>query len=208
MFFIIFIGIKILLNMIIKRKKILIILKRRHDYDGDRHSHIGLSTGLYNSAQYVNEMLNNNGIFSKLSVVTDNNDIDREVTQFNPTHVIIEALWVVPEKFKILTKLHPDVKWIIRLHSQLPFIANEGNAMNWIAEYASFPNVIIGTNSKQMKNEVRFYLKTKMNWTDNEELERVIYLPNYYPKVFKRKKIEKNKNYVDISCFGSVRPTI
>jgi hypothetical protein len=73
-------------------------------------------------------MLQKSGIESKLSVCTDNNDIDREVNLYKPTHVIIEALWVVPTKFAVLTKLHPKVQWILRLHSEMPCMAGAGGA--------------------------------------------------------------------------------
>ena len=53
--------------------KVLFILKRREDYNLDKHSHIGLSTGLYNSASFMNQMLKDAGIDSELSVVIDNN---------------------------------------------------------------------------------------------------------------------------------------
>ena len=128
--------------------RILFILKRREDYNAEKHSHIGLSTGLYNSANFMNEMLQKAGVESKLVVVIDNNCIDREVNLYNPTHVIIEALWVVPTKFSVLCKLHPNVKWIIRLHSEVPFLANEGIAFDWIADYARFKNVFIAANSR------------------------------------------------------------
>ena len=188
--------------------RILIILKRRHNYDDILHSSIGLSTGLYNSAKYIENMLITENIESKLVVVVDNNDIDREVTLFKPTHVIIEALWVVPEKFIVLHKLHPDVKWIVRLHSQLPFIAMEGISMKWIAEYAKIQNVIIAVNSIEMLHDIRMYIKTILYNENYEEMEKVIYLPNYYPKTF---KIKNNYNcesdeYINISCFGAIRP--
>ena len=97
--------------------KILFILKRREDYNAKVHSHIGLSTGLYNSAKFMNDMLVEAGFNSVLEVAVDNNCIDRLVSKHKPTHVIIEALWVVPTKFSILQKLHPSVQWIVRLHS-------------------------------------------------------------------------------------------
>ena len=90
--------------MNLRIERVLFILKRRQDYDGYKHSQIGLSTGLYNSALYMSDMLNNNRIESKVVVVVDNNSIDKEVHLFKPTHVIIETLWVVPEKFEILNK--------------------------------------------------------------------------------------------------------
>ena len=46
--------------------KTLFILKRREDFDPVTHTNIKLSTGLYNSAEFVHNMLLDNGINSKL----------------------------------------------------------------------------------------------------------------------------------------------
>ena len=187
--------------------KVLFILKRREDYNALVHTHIGLSTGLYNSAMFVSDMLESlaaHGVRSKLVVVTDNNDIDREVTKYRPTHVVIEALWVVPTKFDILQKLHPSVEWIVRFHSEMPFMANEGIAMDWMADYSRFQNVKLGINAPRMMREVKMYLKSVNPQLDVDE--KVIYLPNYYPPEFKYKKFNRNKEFIDIGCFGAVRP--
>jgi len=186
--------------------KVLFILKRRQDYNSAHHSHIGLSTGLYNSAAYMRDMLIANGIESKIAVVVDNNGIDREVHQYKPTHVIIEALWVVPSKFSILCELHPTVKWIIRLHSETPFLANEGIAFDWLGDYVPFDNVIIAVNAPRILEELRSFLGSKMGWTERERHDRVIYLPNYYPQKYTVKPFNKNKSYIDVGCFGAIRP--
>ena len=94
--------------------------------------------------------------------------------------MIIEALWVVPSKFEVLQKLHPNVKWIIRLHSEVPFLANEGIAMEWIFDYMKYDNVIISVNSKRMEREMNIILP-----------KPVLYLPNYYPVVFQEFNIKK-----------------
>jgi len=186
--------------------KILFILKRREDFNATVHNHVGLSTGLYNSASFMNNMLNDLDIESKLVVVPDNNSIDREVTAFKPTHVIIEALWVVPQKFAILQKLHPNVKWIIRIHSEMPFMAGEGMAMDWLGDYSMFKNIIIGVNAPRMLRETRLYLQHKNQWDDATTEEKVIYMPNYYPQDYVNKQFSKNKYWIDVSCFGAVRP--
>ena len=186
--------------------KLLFILKRREDYNQNKHSHVGLQTGLYNSASYMNDMLSESGIKSEMVIVNDNNDIDREVHKYKPTHVIIEALWVVPSKFSVLCKLHPNVTWVIRLHSEMPFLANEGMAMDWIGEYGSFKNIVIAANAPRALKEVRFYLKHKNNWTDEVAKQRVIYLPNFYKQEYLKKTFNKDKDYVDVSCFGAIRP--
>lgn len=188
------------------RNKVLFILKRRPDFDPEKHSVKGLSTGLFNSATFVENMLRQSGIDAALEVAIDNNCIDRLVRQHQPTHVIIEALWVVPTKFEILTKLHPKVRWIIRLHSEMPFIASEGISMDWIGDYVTYPEIDIAINAPRMLNEIREYLSTKMRWSADDCSQRVFYLPNFYPQEYKLKAFDRNKYWVDICCFGAIRP--
>lgn len=189
-----------------KNPKVLFVLKRRSDYNPENHSHIGMSTGLYNSASFMNDMLKESGIESNISVVIDNNCIDKEVTKHRPTHVIIEALWVVPSKFSILCKLHPTVKWIIRLHSEIPFLANEGMAMDWIGDYSSFKNIIIAANSPIAERDIKEYISTRNFCTKKEAAKKVVYLPNFYPQNYKNKKFNRDKDTIDIACFGAIRP--
>jgi len=174
---------------------ILFILKKRMTSHKDIKT---ISSGLLNSATFVNRMLQKNGYNSHLIEVKDNNQIDREVKKHKADIVIIEALWVVPSKFEILTKLHPNVKWIIRLHSEIPFIANEGIAMEWVYEYQKFKNVFVSVNSKTTYKDFNNILPKK-----------TIYLPNYYPVNLFDKKNEyhnKNKNILSVGCFGAIRP--
>ena len=190
------------------RPRVLFILKRREDFhDCPSYSQNGMSTGLLNSASFVQDMLIRQGIEAKTVVVIDNNDIDREVNLFKPTHVIIEAIWVVPEKFDILSKLHPKVKWIVRYHSETPFIANEGIAMSWLFEYAKKPNVYLGINAPRFLDEVRIMLKSSgMSYVDIQQ--RVIFLPNYYPihPAIQPQQPNKKSHVVNVGCFGAIRP--
>jgi len=186
--------------------KILFILKRREDYNEITHSPKGLSTGLFNSASFMEQMLNESGIESVLEVAIDNNCIDRLVQKHKPSHVIIEALWVVPQKFAVLTKLHPGVKWIIRLHSEMPFMAGEGMAMDWLGDYVTYPQITIGVNAPRMLDEVQTFLRLSQSWSNTTTKNRVVYMPNYYPKDYKTKTFDHNKEYIDIACFGAVRP--
>ena len=188
------------------KSKVLFILKRKGDYDTIKDSHVGMSTGLYNSASFMCDMLNESGIESKVSVVIDNNSIDKEVTNYKPTHVIIEALWVIPSKFLVLTKLHPKIKWIIRLHSEIPFLANEGSAMDWIGDYIHFENVYVSPNSPRAEKDLEHYIKDQTGWSTKEVKKKIIYLPNYYPQDYKSKELDKTKDYIDVSCFGAIRP--
>jgi hypothetical protein len=145
-------------------------------------------------------MLNDMGIESKVADVDDNNDIDREVHRYKPTHVIIEALWVIPHKFKILKKLHPKVKWICRLHSDFPFLASEGIALDWLFDYVKC-GVSIITNCDETAAELGRVLKIK-----------VPYLPNYYPVTADYLGHElklrewSHRHHINIGCFGAIRP--
>lgn len=189
------------------KPRVLFVLKRREDYHQDpSYSEQGISTGLLNSATFVKDMLANAGVESKLVVVVDNNCIDREVHAFKPTHVVIEALWVVPEKFDVLQRLHPKVKWIIRFHSEMPFIAMEGIAMRWLFGYMERKNVYVSANAPRFLNELQAILSAK-GYSKEEVERRVVYLPNYYPVdniVFPRPR--KDKSTFNIGCFGAVRP--
>jgi hypothetical protein len=177
-----------------KEKKVLFILKKRQS---SHTNYSSISSGLLNSAKFVSDMLNKNGIESNLVEVVDNNCIDREVTKYKPTHVIIEALWVVPSKFETLIKLHPNVQWIIRLHSDISFLANEGIAIDWIYEYMKYPNVSVSSND--LETNENFSQLTNSNF---------VYLPNYYPVGFFNHNRTKPscKKVLNVGCFGAVRP--
>lgn len=180
-----------------RKPRLLFVCKKRYQY-GDKPTFI--ASGLLNSATFVVDMLNKNGINAKIVDVVDNNSIDKEVAEFKPTHVIIEALWVVPQKFDILHRLHPDVKWIIRLHSETPFLANEGIAIEWLRAYAEMSrrnNVAISVNSTRALRDLQSLLNS------NE----IMYLPNYYPVDWSVKSPAVSSSpIINIGGFGAIRP--
>lgn len=187
--------------------KVLFILKYRENPDGS-YSNGGLSSGLANSARFVYQMLLDNGIEAALEHAIDNNCIDRLVTEHKPTHVIIEAYWVVPDKFEVLTKLHPNVKWIIRNHSELPFLSSEGIAIDWTCRYVSYNNVFVSGNSPRVLSEMKTIIKHSYPyWSDEKVLNSVWYLPNYYiSESTPRAKQLPESSIINIGCFGAIRP--
>lgn len=185
------------------KPRVLFILKLRQTSSGEGYTLLK-NSGLKNSAEFVNEMLKDNGYNSKLVQVVDNNSIDREVKLHKPDIVIIEALWVVPEKFDVLTKLYPKVKWVIRLHSDLPFLANEGIAMEWINRYITYKNVFVSANSDSVQKDLELYLDTKAC----NLKKKLIFLPNYYKltNIARTTKKFECGDVINVGCFGAIRP--
>ena len=164
--------------------------------------------GLANSARLVVEMLRQAGVRADVVHVIDNNSIDRCVTLFRPDRVIIEALWVVPEKFTELKRLHPKVQWVVRLHSEIPFLAYEGIAIQWIREYIRI-GVEVSANSRRAQEDLSV-------------LGPITYTPNYYkperaparqlperyitPWQALARGFEAHSGILNVGCFGALRP--
>lgn len=187
--------------------KVLFICKQGSDSKVEAYGYFRKFSGLFNSARLVSEMLSKNGIESVVETARDNNDIDRLVTKHKPTHCIIEAYWVVPEKFAILSKLHPTVSWIIRIHSEMSFWATEGVAIEWSMKYLDYPNVKLAPNSERLNIDLITALSVKYGSLDRFS-DKVVYLPNFYPPENRQKSVRKRKKSKDlhVGCFGALRP--
>lgn len=190
--------------------RIQFILKARDNPYSSDYSYSGgyLSSGLMNSANFVADMLHDTlGHDTDIIHAVDNNDIDALVTAFRPDIVVIEAYWVVPEKFGTLAALHPNITWVVRNHSATPFAATEGILANWSLRYMDYPNVVLACNDtrtdREFSNLIRAY---KPTWTDSQIASRVVCLPNYYPLSHMQREPVQDANFVNIACFGAVRP--
>lgn len=184
-----------------QQPKILFICKIRNDFYGP-------SFGLINSCRFVSNALEHYGIESKVISVVDNTSIDKEVHDYKPTHVFIEALWVVPSKFEELLPLHPKVKWYVRVHSKIPFIANEGMAIDWLRQYAelskAYPNLHVAANSIDVVETFAICYNIVMGYFPN-----VYDPPEYYHGDDcddEKKRYERENRIINIGCFGAVRP--
>lgn len=183
-------------------EKFLFVLKAQQNY-----SELGYTnnpkSGLITSVKMVVNLLTKVGRKADIEVVADGNDVDRVVTKHRPTVVVIEALWVTPDKIKELQRLHPDVIWVIRIHSEIPFLANEGIALSWLLAYQKIPNTFIAANS----------LSAQQALYQLDPGHVVHYLPNYYevdqPKfslcAMLRSKHKRLKE-INVGCFGAIRP--
>lgn len=189
--------------------KLLFICKDRHNYDYGNFTDHGKdkgygSYGLINSCKLIKECLETlypGKIECNVVTVVDNNKIDREVYLYKPTHVFIEALWVVPKKFYELIPRYPGVEWSVRIHSKTPFLSNEGVAFDWINDYLKickqYPNFHIAANDLEFTED--------MEGTYNQDF---LYLPNLYwgDWKFRLPKKTNDKGHIDVGCFGAIRP--
>lgn len=180
--------------------KVLFICKQRINSYGN-------TFGLFNSARMVSETLNSLGIEAKVISVVDNNCIDREVVKYNPTHVIIEAIWVVASKLRLLLSLprHQNRMWYVRLHSRIPFLAMEGIAFDWLQSYKEliqeFERFNVSANTRDTCDDLRKTIDIPS-----------IYQPNIYRMehdslfdVFKS-GFRRLTPVLNIGCFGAIRP--
>jgi hypothetical protein len=97
----------------------------------------------------------------------------------------------------------------VRNHSETPFLANEGIAFGWTMEYLKRPNVILSCNAPRMLEETRFLAKlVNPHMTQTEIDAKVPYLPNYYPTPdgMTNRPWRGDKEFVDVGCFGAIRP--
>jgi hypothetical protein len=172
--------------------KILFLVKTISEYGGQT---MPSKSGLKNSARFVVDAVNSfSGVEAKLEFCRDGNEVDKFLHVFKPDICILEALWVAPDKLRELIAKYPHIRFVLRIHSKVPFLAMEGNAVNWIKEYSKVSVVSFNHGDTCAEFE-----RLKI---DN------IYLPNIYPAVahVPCEPLEYRKNFYKIGCFGAIRP--
>ena len=172
---------------------VLFIYKSFYIYQNDEQPIVPplFSTGLKLSAQLVVNMLIRFGFDAKLVEAKDQNGIQELVSHYRPDRVVLEAIWVTPAKMQELVAANPKVRWVVRVHSEIPFLANEGMALAWIASYMELGVEITFNSSQTVK--------------DFSVMGTAAYLPNYYPQQSQSKR-NPQTGTVNIGCFGSIRP--
>lgn len=173
--------------------RVLFVLKERF-YNKARSK----SYGLINSSKQVAEYLESIGYTCKVVRVIDGNFIDKEIFEFKPDVVIIEALWVTADKLKELIEIrrYKHITWIVRIHSDIGFLSAETQALKYVNDYISLGkrNLFISCNNARFNEN----LSRSMNY-------EFIYLPNIIDIKFHKKRKSKYSSYMDVGCFGSLR---
>ena len=173
-------------------KKILFILKEK------QYSMSLVSYGLMNSAIPVAEYMRAIGFDCKIVQVVDANSIDHEVYEYQPNIVIIEAVWVEDTKMCELLNIkhYSHIKWIVRVHSNMGFLASEPHSIKVLRDYMPFAGhrFIISFNNKEFRDTI-----------SNAWRQEFVYLPNIVNIIEKEVYNTEEKNHIHIGCFGALR---
>lgn len=176
---------------------VLFISKKYYSYE-NRNSNTAVPHGLHKSAWFIRRYLKQRRFDADDVKVNDANDIDKIVTEKNPKIVVIEALWVSPEKMsEILSQpQHKNRLWLVRVHSKLSFLSGEGQAFDWLKRY-KFDNLVVCANTRESARELKEILDIE-----------TMYLPNIYnpPEYSSVSRKDYGDNILKVGCFGSVRP--
>ena len=185
------------------RARVLFLVKHRTAYGCEAP----LTSGLYNSARMACEMVKRLGVAASIEHCIDGDFIEAAAVRFGATHVIIEAFWVTPDKFAELGRVLPAVRFIVRNHSETPFLANEGIAFQWALAYLA-QGVSVAPNAPRMLAELRFLAKSVRPDLDADGIADLTpFLPNYYGvREEPPRALEADKPHVDVGCFGAIRP--
>jgi hypothetical protein len=163
-----------------------------------------LSHGLNNSCRFVVDMLNDASLEARLVQVADDNEIWKEIVDFEPDLVIIEAYWMRPKKLADLADRFPGLPIVIRGHSSTPFLAEDWVGFPWAVDYLAAGGVV-GQNDERHVEEMRFLARSLFSLDGDESRQRVPYLPNYYPPERPYAPRPPLSEFIDIGCFGAIR---
>lgn len=171
--------------------KLLSVCKKNDHFKKATKSELG--SGLSNSQLLLAEGLIN---FCEAEVIEVGckNELSFEIKFRHPDVVIIQALWMSWEDLNALMHTYPRTKFYVHIHSQIPFLATENTAMQFIWEYDQIGVELI-CNAPEAAQALSVIYSNK-----------VYFLPNCYPRAMMPVAEFKDKPHVDIGCFGSIRP--
>lgn len=158
-------------------------------------------TGLLNSCLFTAAELIAAGRQAEVQVSSDPTQLG-QLTDSRFTHVFVEGLWVSPADLAQLRAARPAQQWVVRIHSEIPFLATEGQALSWLASYLT-DGVTVACNSARAHEQLKFLARAL-----GVDQSQVIYLPNCYPQNLQPiPDLDTSTNTVlNVGCFGALRP--
>lgn len=160
------------------------------------------TSGVATSTKILAELLSDRVAYTAVAGIASLDDVDHLITLHNPTHIIIETLWLDPSDLIPVTNKYSQIHWSVRDHSDSCFRVLEPNAFSWIYRYLDAGIVVIG-NSLRSFTDIRL-----MAIAAGYDPRLVLYGPNVYnvphPSFFDDYE-DKDHSTIDIGCFSAVR---
>jgi hypothetical protein len=171
------------------------------DYDdygdcGYNHRHRGLGI----NALMTVRVLRKNGIHSDLCPVWTIDDVKKALQKFQPTHAVIQAMWISAADQADLCSTYPDVHFIIRCHSQIGFLQVEPGSIKNLRDLIFLQegvlNLAVSANTLRLQAFLHKVYKSK-----------ILYLPNLYDieRVNKKRDESHDHRVLRIGSFGAHR---
>lgn len=173
--------------------KVLFLIKRRNDGDNivDR---AGIFTGVNITADCISSKQHS----SKVAVVNSSNSIQGEITLFDPTHVIIEGIWVEPDLLQSLISENPNRKFCVRLHGDMDTLCSTDHALPWLSSY----NCTIACHNPIQLRELRTLMAFELKWTEKQAAEKILHLPSYHAVNIPKIVLDKDRKVLDAGSFN------
>lgn len=166
-----------------------------------RVSHVGLGVSALNTAKVLRAQGVNVDI---LSVSSPMDLINRlRCHQPQPTHVVMSAPWVTNQDWGQITRLFPDIKFVVNCHSNVGFLQADPNGVKVFVE-----------NAKQQQGSLNFFVSgnsvTFSNWVESTYKVPCLVLPNLYHLTghthMHKQPFQFGHATLRIGAFGATRP--
>lgn len=187
-----------LLGVTLQLSDVKLILCPRN-YTGFGHvSHTGLAVSATNTAR----VLRAKGINTLVRPVVDVRELEALVVKEQPSHVVVNALWVPTPDLARLSYLYANVHWSVLCHSNMAFLQAEPNGIRLLheavnLELASLGNFSVAANSRAGVRGVMDSWEAPM-----------LYLPNLYflDDTARPMRRKWSGGTLRIGAFGAMRP--
>jgi hypothetical protein len=171
-------------------------------YNFSGHSQHVSHTGLGVSAMNTAKVLRTAGLNVVVRPVVNLADLKQKIANENPTHVVINALWLSTNDLAGLVLLRTDIAFAVLVHSNLAFLQVESKGITLLRqaidiELGSVGNFSVAANSR---NAVR-------GLQDAYECPAT-YLPNLYylDSTVRTQRPKWQGGTLRIGAFGALRP--
>lgn len=189
-----------------KAAHVVVFYRDFKDYDdyGDDYGSEGgygrCHRGLGINALMTVRVLRKHGIRADICPVWDVASMRKSLAKYQPTHAIIQALWIPAADQAALCQEFPDTHFVVRCHSQIGFLQVEPNAIKTLRDLLFMQelqlNLSVSANTERLHE---FLVKTYKS--------NVVYLPNLYDvdRVNRKRDESHHHRVVRIGSFGAHR---